>query len=797
MVAKFAGRCLLALGLFLGWVQNARAAAPMQEYQADFSEKAEVSLLSSSIIYVPGTNNKNLQTAINEVSDGGIIEIANGTYTSPSGGFSILDMNKSFTVRAAPGATVILNGAGSTRVLQFRNSVENSAHIDFIGITFSNGFSSLDYIAAGVTLTKAKATFIDCAFFNNQKSMSPNRTVGDAVVVVNSTAFFYNATWQNNLSQDGGAAIGIRDSKVYIHNSRFINNQTTTTSTSEMPGGGAINVGNSTLNITNTRFEGNRSVGHGGAITAIGNVGTSGMELLITNSTFYNNQATRTISSPSPLEGGAIAVEDISIMRIFNSRFIRNSAKIGGALSIFRAKAEIYDSAFLGNQATDTIPTSGSGGAINFNYHDRSDYASLVIERTLFQGRYETVTTVAQFAGGLNVVGYDSAVRPDVTLRKVVFYDLDVTTPSSSTKGGTGGAMLVYGANLLIEDSFVFNCDAVGPKGGIGGGLAILTSSVATLTRTAFAYNTADTFGGALFVQGANISITDSQFVRNEISPGVAENEYASYGAAIFTTIDSSLNRPVTGSVHNSIFIGQIGMAIFDDDRSSGPINDVIYNTNSFYETSFGDRVYRDSLTPTQNPENLNTLIVTRSGGLPPTDKALLDNTRLTSAPTIAQILAMPASILPQSAAGDALPTTTTYVAYLWDGASADLNGTPLSTKTGIVSTTTAGQYTLSVGTHVVSAQITNGARPIFSTALSASPTTPVFSWNINQGNFLNAVMLHSLTITSASSGSVQLPGANALYIFYVVTREGGYWRTIDPSEKLTLPKTYIPFTLK
>lgn len=792
MLAKLVGRGLLVLGIFLGWVQNAQAATLTQAYQPAFAQAA----LSSSIIYVPGSNNMNLQTAINNVSDGGIIEIAAGTYTAPSGGFSILDMNKSFTLRAAAGATVTLNGAGSNRILQFRNSVENSAHIDFIGITFYNGFSSLDYIAAGITLTKAKATFIDCKFTNNRKTVSPARTVGDAVVAVNSTAFFVNTTWQDNLSEDGGAAIGIRDSKVYIHNSRFINNQTTTTSTSEMPGGGAINAGNSTLYITNTRFEGNRSVGHGGAITAIGNLQTSGMELTIANSTFYNNQATRTISSPSPQEGGAIAVEDVSIMRIFNSRFIQNSAKIGGALTIFRAKAEIYDSAFLGNQATDTTPSSGSGGAINFNYHDRADFASLTIERTLFQGRYETVTTVAQFAGGINVVGYESAVRPVVTLRKIIFYDLDVTTPSSSTKAGTGGAMLVFGADLLIEDTFVLNCDARGPKGGVGGGLVILAATAATMQRVTFAYNTADSYGGALFVQGANISVTDSQFVRNEISPGIAENEYASYGAAIFTTIEASLNRPVTGSVHNSTFIGQIGMAIFDDDRSAGPINDVIYNTNTFYETSFGDRVYRDSLTPTQNPDNLNILVVTRSGGLPPTDKALMDNTRLTSAPVIAQILAIPASILPQSAAGDPLSTTTAYVAYVWDGASANLNGTPLSTKTGIVSTTTAGQYTLSVDTHAVSAQIAGGVVPAFLTSLSAT-TTPVFSWEITQGSFLNAVMVHSVTITSASSGSVQLPNANSLYIFYVVTQEGGYWRTIDPSEKIISSKTYVPFTLK
>ena len=36
----------------------------------------------------------NIQNAINQISDGGIIEIASGTYQPPSQGYTILQLNK-------------------------------------------------------------------------------------------------------------------------------------------------------------------------------------------------------------------------------------------------------------------------------------------------------------------------------------------------------------------------------------------------------------------------------------------------------------------------------------------------------------------------------------------------------------------------------------------------------------------------------------------------------------------------------------------------------------------------------
>src|SRR5215472_2628233 len=63
-----------------------------------------------------------LQQAIRQVAEGGIIELAAGTYPAPPAGFKISNPGRSFTIRAAPGAAVALDGGGQHPVLVVRNS---------------------------------------------------------------------------------------------------------------------------------------------------------------------------------------------------------------------------------------------------------------------------------------------------------------------------------------------------------------------------------------------------------------------------------------------------------------------------------------------------------------------------------------------------------------------------------------------------------------------------------------------------------------------------------------------------
>ena len=108
-----------------------------------------------------------LQNALNTVPEGGIIEIAAGTYNAPSGGFTIYpDLSggtRGFTVRAASGASVVLSGGGGSEILNFTTP----KLVTFQGLTFANGASTAQYHGGAVSLSGVQANFVSCTFQNN------------------------------------------------------------------------------------------------------------------------------------------------------------------------------------------------------------------------------------------------------------------------------------------------------------------------------------------------------------------------------------------------------------------------------------------------------------------------------------------------------------------------------------------------------------------------------------------------------------------------------------------------------
>jgi len=107
-----------------------------------------------------------LQQAIQRVSDGGVIEIAAGTYAAPSNGFRSVNLSKRFTIRAADGATVVLDGEGQNPIFLFGGKSVRD-RIDFERIVFRDGLSTDPSRAAGVTVEGGRAFFTSCAFESN------------------------------------------------------------------------------------------------------------------------------------------------------------------------------------------------------------------------------------------------------------------------------------------------------------------------------------------------------------------------------------------------------------------------------------------------------------------------------------------------------------------------------------------------------------------------------------------------------------------------------------------------------
>ena len=763
--------------------------------RAVFAEDASSSALASpSVIRVP-EDYLTLQNAINNVPDGGIIDLRSGTYSAPAGGFLINDMQKGFTIRARQNGGAILDGGGSRNILQAINSdLSMGRPIIFQGLVFANGYSNTAGLAGGATFYNAYATFVDCTFRDNVAGLAGRG--GGTFVAISSTAFFFNCTWENNTAVTSGGGLEINENaKAYINDSQFIGNRTNPPGHSLTSAGGAIHVGNSTLRVSNTRFENNQAGYVGGAIYIVGTwtapYTTPRSDVIIANCTFINNQAIPdpSVSMPYPTEAGAIHAENQTTARIYNSRFITNSAMIGGGVNNYRALVYIYNSVFQGNRATGTS-MGGFGAAIAANSNDVSsdpvNYRSAYLEvrDSLIQGRYGGVTIVSQDSGGIGIGGdYNRTYgangvsqmgtvadnRAVAIISNVIFTDLDVQKPS----GGVGGALVASLTALSMQDSLIINSDAIGTDNSSGGGMAILDQTQANVSDSTFGHNTTQRYGGAIFAQGSELNMLNCNLIENSNS--------TQYGSAIFAAQDDGRNHPATGVVQGSVISNNNGLPIYDDDRTNGPINDAHYNNNQFFDAGgTGAIIYSDSISgfSSKTVAQLNSLVVSRANGTS-TDKAQVNNIALSTAPNVGKILAAPLQILSTAANGDSAPPTLAYLGYAWSGGSATLDGQAVSGNAG-VSTAGTGSHTLSVGGTNFTADISQAPTPAATfTASGASPVT--LNWSVTAGTFLDVAIDHGVTITSSSNGSVQVsPPVYTDYWLYVITQEGGIVKSVN-----------------
>ena len=672
-----------------------------------------------AIILVPNEVS-NLQDAIKQVPDGGVIELSPGTYENGSKNFLINNLSKGFTIRGASEGSVILTGSGRHDVFRFLNSsLEKGKMVYFLNLTFANGYSATDGVSGGMTMRYAQATFTNCTFQDNNGNQ-PSTGGGGIVVADKSKGYFNNTHFINNRAKFYAGGLGVAEgSMASLVNADFRGNRTNFPGHNTYSSGGGIHVGNSTLYVANSHFEDNESGYVAGAIYAAGiwqsPYQTPRTYVSVDNSTFINNRARKDpgVSQASPTEAGAIHAEDQAFLVITNSRFITNSADTGGAVNTYRGQIEIYNSVFLGNQAVGSGGGKAFGGSISILSSDGSgnvNYPSarLKVKNVYIQGRYGSITSSGMAAGGIYAAGdfnrqYGinipqmgtlSENRAKVSLENVILNDLDVVmSPDNQDGTGTGGALVTDMAEATLTNVLVMNSDASGPKGQ-GGGLMFLNQSLGWLTNVTIAKNKATLYGGGLFVQGSEIHVTKSRFFENEISPGTNEPSSQSYGAAIFAAPDDGRNNWATGEVRESVLTNNTGLPIFDDDRGGTPvrINEVRYNANKFFNSTFSDLVYTDSISGSyySNAAQLNNLVVNRSNGTQ-TDKSQENNTQENNPINNGTILAS----IPVLYSVYGLQTV--YLAYAWSGGSGSVNGTPVSGNTGTTTTTTPGTYTLSV----------------------------------------------------------------------------------------------------
>ncbi len=560
---------------------------------------------SGELIRVPD-DVPSLSVAIDEIDDGGVIELAAGTYTAPSSGFIIADEHKSFTVRPVPGASVTLSGSGSRPVLRFINALPDAdSTVVFEDLVFADGYSTLNGAAGGVTLEGAAATFVRCLFRDNE-SQATITGGGGTAVFLDSVAHFTDCEWRDNVAKNEGAGLRVGESsEAYVHRGLFIDNLANPPGHRSSSAGGGLHVTNSVAWLTNSRFEGNQAGYAGGGAYALGSwqspYTSPRAELVLANCTFEDNHAVRHYSVPpsGPTEGGAIHVEDQTRAVVTSSRFLANSADLGGCVSTYRADVEVVDS---------VVPRQSGGG-------DRSGHGL----RRLLQGlRRRPPDGHRQLpVGGSHPFGLlrpvpsriDRDCRPGwrrpvgrrrhlpclrrrrlldrrhpgynrtvAAIDGVVFADCDVDWGGVSQQG-LAGAISASLVDLDLSDSLIVACDATG-NGSSGGAMRIVFQSDVRVAGTTIAANTAGDFGGAIYASGSGLDLEKLQFFDNEFSPGASEPETESYGAAIFAapfdgSFGTASDLPVTGRLSSSVLSNNVGMPLFDDDRNPLPINSV------------------------------------------------------------------------------------------------------------------------------------------------------------------------------------------------------------------------------
>ncbi len=665
----------------------------------------------TSIISVPG-DLPDLQSAIDAVPPGGIIELADGVYPAPQGGFRINNRSRSFTIRAATTGQAILDGQGRTDILRFQNTDRGQGGlVVFQGLVFANGVSTEDGVAGGVTIHHAEALFLDCRFIDNVGAQ-PTTGGGAALVTLDSTATFVNCSFENNTARNEGGALAInggmidKTTTVNIVRSQFVGNHTLIANHRNSAAGGAIHVGNAILNVTNSVFDNNRAC-IGGAIYGIGTWNDSkaySALISIANSTFQFNRAVSSAEgSCTFIEGGALHVEDATTAEVVDSRFLDNQSDIGGAINSYRAELNVERSYFEGNYAYGKGAGRGFGGAIAATSNDVNDASTdwgavnrrsaiVTVSNSVFRGH---PTLLGQTAAGIYVAGDTNRTyglrgiervdnveenRARLTVKNSVFLDTDVAAIEDLPGSGVGGAITGDLAHIQLSDVIIVDSDARNSNNASGGGIAVLNNSKAVMERIAVLESSADGFGGALFVQGSHIELSNCILAQNAIGQNYEATDPAtSFGAAIFTGPDPSRGLPVTGEVRNCLIANNFGQPIFDDDRTNGPINTVRYNNNQIHTLLPNGIAYTNSIAfqCCKTVEELNQLVIQRENGTA-TDKATVDNISLSTALSAGMLLMLRET--------PTLSLRETYrLAYAWTGGQATLDGAGLSARGGVV----------------------------------------------------------------------------------------------------------------
>ena len=332
------------------------------------SSTSHAATTNGSVIYVNGSSGKDtndgytwstakltINNAVNTVSNGGTVNIANGIYTG-SGNTNIIIRNN-MTITGENQNDTSIMGPGQIFTIQSNKTVTIENLELTQGLTDNMG---------GAIYNEGNLTIINCSITN---SLSKHH---GGAICNKGTLTILNTTIKGNIGFSSGGGI-YNYGTLTVNNSNIINNEAVGI------GGGIANDG--TLIVTNSIINNNTSIGNfeGGGIYNSGN-------LTVTNSSINYNSA---------YVGGGIY--NSGSANITGSQINYNTILFGGGGGIYNFKGTItVNSSSINNNSADEGDGGGIyncvNGTINVNYSNIKSNSATNIGGGIRNGGNLTIT---------------------------------------------------------------------------------------------------------------------------------------------------------------------------------------------------------------------------------------------------------------------------------------------------------------------------------------------------------------------------------------------------------------------
>src|SRR5262249_41710393 len=147
-----------------------------------------------------------------------------GTYASPNpNGWVLTNPNKTFTIRAAEDAVVVLDGGNARQIVSYLvDNLAQQGNVKFERLTFRNGRSTTAARSGAFTQQAGRTGFVECTFENNFSSQGGGAYWGYGGAV----SHFVDSLFQNNTSNGSGAGARFdTGAQTWIHGTTFLNNK--------------------------------------------------------------------------------------------------------------------------------------------------------------------------------------------------------------------------------------------------------------------------------------------------------------------------------------------------------------------------------------------------------------------------------------------------------------------------------------------------------------------------------------------------------------------------------------------